>query len=591
LGVTFLAKNTSTGIESRWFFSAQDYENSVQGKQAGDLQHSYLSLGDNLADWHDATADLTSKIYPELLDDFREIFATWGSGSISCRQAEVLVGGLAKSTAKRIARATKQIQLLGDSYSVNDLQINGFDLPNLRTPRSTDDSYRLLASEEMGCLIQMIALRRHFELPTKACLIMESSYAHLESKENEAKKSLMTRLYLNVQKHLSARSSKNSVSIGATYLGRGHEILLSLILGQTPSLLEVRPPLEAAHYVSSRECLLLENDSIRATAFFPMTILAPSSLVEGYSASLKRAYSLGFARNPSVIFTSNSFDTDDEFKVHLAEALPSAAYVVGQHGNNYSISRTAEIYPEQNASDVLLSWGWGGKEHGVHPFGQIKPALRGKFPNNVKGVTLFLRVDYDLYFAQADMHGLNHRYFTRVEELCTSLNDLQITTHLRLHTSTSCFTKNFLEKAIEEMPFVTIPKDRPSMRKLLASGMGIVFGYDSTGMLEMGTAGIPFFLFAPDGLGLVRQEFQTNYDSLKSAGLLSEEPAQAAQLIHTWISASKEERKAQREAIQNFTKGIAHQPKNKLRALRKILKNADEYVAHTRLEEKVQNTD
>jgi hypothetical protein len=89
----------------------------------------------------------------------------------------------------------------------------------------------------------------------------------------------------------------------------------------------------------------------------------------------------------------------------------------------------------------------------------------------------------------------------------------------------------------------------------------------------------------------VRQEFQTNYDSLRSAGLLSEDPAQAAQLISTWISASRGERKAQREAIRNFTKGIAHSPKNKLRALRKILKNADEYVAHTRLEGKVENTD
>jgi len=146
--MTFLAKNTSTGIESKWFFSGQDFDNSVQGKKAGDLQHSYLSLGDDLADWHNATADLTSKIYPELLEDFREIFATWGSGAISYRQAEVLVGGLANSISQRIARATKQVQLLGDSHSVDDLRINRFDLLNLRTPKSTDDSYSLLASKK-----------------------------------------------------------------------------------------------------------------------------------------------------------------------------------------------------------------------------------------------------------------------------------------------------------------------------------------------------------------------------------------------------------------------------------------------------------
>ena len=180
--------------------------------------------------------------------------------------------------------------------------------------------------------------------------------------------------------------------------------------------------------------------------------------------------------------------------------------------------------------------------------------------------------DENDFLLQADMHELNRRYFIRVEQLCASLNDLQITTHLRLHTSTSSFTRNFLEKAVEKMPFVKISGDRPSMRKLLASGMGIVFGYDSTGMLEMGTAGIPFFLFAPDGLGLVRQEFQTNYDSLRSAGLLSEDPAQAAQLISEWITAPKQIRRMHTESLRHFTAGIAHYPKNKMWKLCRILR-------------------
>jgi len=161
-------------------------------------------------------------------------------------------------------------------------------------------------------------------------------------------------------------------------LGEVRKIFLSLFLGQTPSLLEVRPPLEMAHYVASRESLLLERDSTRVEALFLMKVLAPWSLTEGFGATLERAYSLGFARNLSVIFTSNSFDTDDEIKVHLVEALPSAAYVVGQHRNNYGISKTTEICPERNASDLFLSWGWGGEADGIHAFGQIKPALKGK---------------------------------------------------------------------------------------------------------------------------------------------------------------------------------------------------------------------
>jgi hypothetical protein len=123
------------------------------------------------------------------------------------------------------------------------------------------------------------------------------------------------------------------------------------------------------------------------------------------------------------------------------------------------------------------------------------------------------------------------------------LNDLQITTHFRLHTFFFFIYEKFSGKGDLKMPFVAISGDRPSMRKLLASGMGIVFGYDSTGMLEVGTAGILFFLFAPDGLGLVRQEYRANYDSLKAADLLSKDPHQATQLISDWLSASLVERK------------------------------------------------
>jgi hypothetical protein len=268
--------------------------------------------------------------------------------------------------------------MLDDVYSVNDRTIEKSNTFNLETPKNTSESYRLLASEEMSYLIDNLTVRRHFRLASKVLATTSSSDSVLQFDKSDGSQSIVHRGYLKIQKCLSENSSKNAISISASYLGRRQEIFLSLILGQTPSLLEVRPPLELGHYFSARRTVRLESESIRATALFLMKILAPSSLSEGYGATLKRAYSLGFARNPSVIFTSNSFDTDDEIKVHLVEALPSAAYVVGQHRNNYGISKTTEICPERNASDLFLSWGWGGEADGIHAFGQIKPALKGK---------------------------------------------------------------------------------------------------------------------------------------------------------------------------------------------------------------------
>jgi len=590
LGSVLHATDTNTGIAYRYYFSRREYEQRHVSADGLLVSDCHLSLGSLLENWHLKTAVSAGGIYRDLMRDSRQLFSIEGCEPVSSRKVEILVGNLALFIARRLARSMEQVGTLGDNHVVDPSTINQSLVVKLPTPLRTLDSYGLLMSVQIDNLIDHLTISQHFGITSKVTVIMRGTDEASESGKVVTEQPILSKAYLVVQKCLSKKSSLNSISISSTYLGRGKEFILSLLLGQTPSLLEVRPNIDLGHELSTRKLLLPGPLSTRDIALFLMKLLVPWSLKEDYSLTLERAYSLGFARNPSVIFTSNSFDTDDEFKVHLAEALPSAAYVVGQHGNNYGISKTTEICPEQNASDLFLSWGWGGKSDGVHPFGQIKSAVKGRFPSNVRGVTLFLRDEYDSLL-QADMHEINHRYFMSIEQICASLNDLQVTTHLRLHTSTSSFTRNLLEKAIEEMPFVAISGDRPSMRKLLASGMGIVFGYDSTGMLEMGTAGIPFFLFAPDGLGLVRQEYRANYDFLRSAGLLSEDPAQAAQLISTWISASRVERKAQREAIQNFTKGIAHSPKNKLRALRKILKNADEYVAHTRLGGKVENTD
>jgi len=584
----FYAKRIESGIVSRYFFSSRLLREEAN---RGPENHSYvhLSLGEQLSDWHKDTDHFSRELYGTLLQSSKPFFSP-SLKSTSDRQAEVLVGSLIILIARRIARSKSQIEKLGDPREFSHLSAKAPQILDLKIPRSTAESYKLLQSPEFSDFIDYLAFARHFGLPGAICVKMTTRGRQNGPQTLEKRRNVAIWAHLATQKMIAVASSRNTISIVSTYLGRWPEVLLSLLLGQTPSLLEVRPVLKMDSGHSTREFVLEGSDPTKNTAEVILKILMPWSLVEGFEATLQRAISLGFARNPRVIFTSNGFDTDDEFKVHLAKALPRAAYVVGQHGNEFGVSKVKDLCPELRASDLFLSWGWGGDEQGVHPFGQIKPALRVRKPIKVRGVTLFLRDELDL-FLLADMHEINNRYFRNIEGLCASLNDLQVTTHLRLHTSTSLCTRNFLEKAVEKMPFVAISGDRPSMRKLLASGMGVVFGYDSTGMLEMGTAGIPFFLFAPDGLGLVRREFRANYDSLRCAGLLSEDPAQAAQLISTWISASRVERKTQREAIQNFTKGIAHSPKNKLRALRKILKNADEYVAHTRLKQKVENID
>jgi len=302
-----------------------------------------------------------------------------------------------------------------------------------------------------------------------------------------------------------------------------------------------------------------------------MKILMPTSLLEEFNQTLARAHLLGFPTKPSVIFTSNSYHSDDEFKVHLANSLPSATYIVGQHGNGYGVSSHEDIRPHQNVSNIFLSWGWHNRE--VKPFGQIKPRVKAKFPRHPKGVTIFLRHDSLNHLLQADMNSINRHYFRSVSQLCGHLNDLGILTNVRMHPSTSITARKSLIDDIKNLPLVRISNSRPSMKKILDSNMAIVFAYDSTGMLEMAASQIPFFCFVPDGIELVKEDFHENYDALRRAGLLNEDPRESAKMVATWLRASKSERKSQSEELKNFSKGIVFYPRNKIWHLSQLLRS------------------
>jgi hypothetical protein len=70
---------------------------------------------------------------------------------------------------------------------------------------------------------------------------------------------------------------------------------------------------------------------------------------------------------------------------------------------------------------------------------------------------------------------------------------------------------------------------------------------------------------------MVKENFESNYQALSEAGLLSSEPALAAKMIFAWINASPSEQIRNKVAVRNFLNGIAFYPRNKLFSLRKIL--------------------
>lgn len=88
--------------------------------------------------------------------------------------------------------------------------------------------------------------------------------------------------------------------------------------------------------------------------------MMPTSYIENFlniKDSISKSY---WPEKPNLIFTSNNFDTDEGFKIYLAEQKennPNLKYIIGQHGMGYNIRNTKTHYQEREIADKVFVWG------------------------------------------------------------------------------------------------------------------------------------------------------------------------------------------------------------------------------------------
>jgi hypothetical protein len=570
MGYHFDGLDPKTGAETRFYFSLRDMQVGLAENPDSDFDHKHLSLGTTIEDWYNETSELTETLYDALIDDALEIFATKDVRHWSHRRVEILVGHVCHGLAQRLARSRKQLETVpaGVQPIMQEPELSReVDLP---LPMSTSEAMDLLMSDHFGQVVDRLVSDHYFELQSTWIIRCTPKNAAPSISPTPTLALAIRKLYLITQKLIASRSRNFHISIASSYLGKIGTIIIGFPIRQLPLLLELRPRDELVGNSSIREVTVGEDLSLRGISKSLLHALIPSGLLDHFDALLRQSLDMGYPQSPKVIFTSNAFFYDDLFKVHVATNIPASLYIVGQHGNNYGVSRLSDLNPEIRTADYFLSWGWRGEK--VINFGQIKPKVRTPFPNKVRGVTLFLGGDKPSPFA--DMQGPHDEYFRSVAILCAELDRLEIDTEIRFDTSTSRIRREFLCREISSFSHITIAKTRPSLARLLKSRRAAVFTYDSTGMLELASVGLPFFAFLQEGLGLIRQEFKNNYRHLEKAGLLSDDPVRAAMLIASWVRATPDIRKVQKGAVRSFSEGIVFYPASKLRSLSHLLLHA-----------------
>ena len=331
----------------------------------------------------------------------------------------------------------------------------------------------------------------------------------------------------------------NKYYLQATYLPYAVEARLHLLLRQVPSIRWISTP-EAinAGPIDDELRLDLARDFLRnhfsdlqRCLNETLPYIFPKCFLEDFAELKKKTVTSSFPTSPRLIFTSNSFESDEVFKLWAAMKVQEGSYyVVGQHGNNYGTLKGG-LLTEQRTADAFLTWGWHDSRNNTIPSFNLKVSGRRRLRN--KGNCIILMQDMlwnPTYPRDTDYEFDNYlkRQFDFVSRLhIDARKQLVVRLH---HTSSTCRRDIHLEwvEFLKSYPEVKIDLGYSPLKKMIKNSALVVHGYDSTGLLETLSQGIPSVAYIPGGLDHLNDVARDQYQLLVEAGLIFTNPDAAA---------------------------------------------------------------
>jgi len=333
--------------------------------------------------------------------------------------------------------------------------------------------------------------------------------------------------------------SKDAVII-QSYLPKKEVIKLQLKLLQVPQSWSTPSPKNVDINNDIRKKLGLRLDKYSGFEHFVRKIVfdvIPVCYLEGYQSLLSQVDNLSWPTKPKFIFTANSFDTDEVFKVWTAHKVEQGfKYYTGQHGNNYGTLKYCSSETELvKTSDKFITWGWSNDKLNVVPAFNFKYPMPAKNVLDLEGDLLLIEVCSPHRLSPWDCYHefsiyLNDQ-FRFVELLPESLKS---SLTIRLHSEIKLFKRSENKIWEEKFPNVKLDYGGNDINKLLSRARLIVHSYDSTGILETLSMNRPTVCFWHEGLSHLNMNAIPYYQQLKDAGILAETPEHAVELIQSY---------------------------------------------------------
>lgn len=327
-----------------------------------------------------------------------------------------------------------------------------------------------------------------------------------------------------------------------TYLPFSLEILLSFKLNGLPQIWSLKSSSGSkTKFPTSNFEILGDSFSSFSKLENCMASTLTQALPKSYhlnEAVLAKIYkNTNWPKKPEVMFTSNAFDTNDNYKLYaIAQMRRGAKHVVGQHGNNYGTHVAASPSIEERTSDAFITWGRRlASDTSKAITGFVLKNPRGKKiagdPNG-KGILVQLHRSED--YEPWDVYHDYAMYFSTQLAFVAALDSrIRKLLQVRLHSAEARMGWNEKEKWEDKFPGLEIVSPRVSFAKNMVESRILIFSYDSTGILEALSTNFPFVAFWEGGLEHLVDSAKTDYQALIDAKILHMDAYSAALHINS----------------------------------------------------------
>jgi putative transferase (TIGR04331 family) len=327
-----------------------------------------------------------------------------------------------------------------------------------------------------------------------------------------------------------------------TYLSWKDYLKLSYRFKQIPVLESTNAPEKINPDLKKRDWILEGRKQSNFENFVRKIIpqQIPISYLEGFTSLFKKSDTMCWPIQPKIIFTTNSFSSDDIFKMYAARKIQNKTpLVIGQHGGHYGIGKIFfnEVH-ELLISDKYLSWGWTDLENPkIKGVGQIiaKKPLGIKHsvkPNILLVTTTMPRYSYFMFSIAMSSQWIDY-FIDQCRFVGGLSDDIRNVLTVRLHKND--FGWDQLERWNEKFPNLKYDIAKVDMKIHIQESRIFVSTYNATTYLESFTMNIPTVIFWNPTYSEIRENVLPYFEELKQVGIFHDNPESAALHInHVW---------------------------------------------------------